>query len=364
MHPIHNHRLQPSGEGITVRGPAALAAALPYLIDTPLPGSIILAVINGNSSLGLTAYKALADYPSGASPEVQRHWASDVGRLAVEGLRSCSAGPGEYLALVIYLPSALGRPPSWFTPLLRSQGLLPAPHVLDIMLVFGDRWRSVVCDNEACCPADGAVIMENSDAALVAAELVAAGLTPGGSAVPAARVAEVGALLDAMPYPRNVKARRRLLHRVWPLILQPPAVLDDQMAVLLAMAADRPGVRDAILTRLARLDDDPQRWQQQFDLWAGVAVAVPDRWLAGPACMVAIAAWCMGEDGAAEVAVGHAMAVEPGHRMGNLIKQMLDKQLPSSVWFERMRGIDEADCLRFDRPPAAERRGPEAKAAG
>lgn len=365
MQPTDHHHPEPDGERIPVRGPAALAAALPYLFDVPLEGRIVIAGVHDDNSLGLTAYSDLPAYPQGASAEVLRHWASDIGTIAAEGARGFGASTDERLAMAVYLPAAAGVPPAWFGSAVMSQGLSWAPRLLDAIVVFGDRWRSLVCTSEECCPTTGQPILDNSDAALIAAQLVAAGLSAAGVERPSpvsARVAEVAALLAAMPYPANVKSRRKLLRKAWPLVSAPPAVVDEQSIAMLTMAADRPGVRDALLTRLAGLDGGTTFWDEQFGLWLVVSAGVPQEWAAGPACMVAIAAWRLEEHAAAAVAVGHALHSEPEHRMANLIKQLLDKGTPSQEWFDRMRGISESDCLRFDRP--AHRRSAQAKATG
>lgn len=367
MQPNDHPHCEPDGARLPVRGPAALAAALPYLVQLPPQGSIVAASVDEDSGLGVIALRELPTRPVGASLEVLRHWAADVGRIAAEGASGFSLCGNDRLALVLYLPASAGPPPSWFGPAVMAQGLAGAPRLLDVVVVFGGRWRSLVCADEECCPTAGATILDNSEASLIAARLVASGLCVGGDAGVLrsdTRAEDVSAILAAMRYPGSVKSRRSLLRRAWPLVGEPPRMIDEQETALLAMAADRPGVRDALLTRLATAEGGRVFWEAQLDLWLLVTAWVPREWAAGPATMAGIAAWRLDRTAVAFVVIEHALAADPGHRMANLIKQLLDRNAPSADWFERMRRVSESDCLRFDRPAAANRSAPRSQAAG
>ena len=342
---------------LRIRGPQALAAALPYLVGGPTPGTAVLALIDGEWLLRLTPQRSLPDYPAGASLEVVRHWEGEVARLLRQGLGAVDPAEDESVAVVLYLPDALGVPPAWFGESVRA-GCSAEPGLVDVIAVFGDRWRSVLCDDHRCCPAAGAKILDSSDALVVCAELVGAGLAAGPAAgrTSAADGAEVAALLGAMPYPRSVGQRRSLLRTVWPWVAAMPGKLDAQQVSLLGMAADRPGVRDALLARMARVfDGHGPVWQAQDLMWREVARTLPAAWSPGPWCIAAVAAWALGDAAGALRSVDRALQAEPGHRMAELLRELVLRDVGAATWFDRVAYLDEEDCLHFDRPPAAAR---------
>jgi hypothetical protein len=356
---------------VSVRGPAALAAALPYLIDAPLAGCVVLALIREDSSLGFTAHRAMPPMPVAASQEVLSSWAADVGRDIGAGVAALAVMPGERLAVALFLPPGSGCPPPWLGSAILAECPL-GPEALDVLAVFDGRWRSLVCAEESCCPQAGLPIADNSDAMLVAAELVGAGLSVTTDAQAAhrerdlaARCAEVGSFLDALPYPRSISARRLLLRQVWPVVRTTPQDIPASMVACLAAAADRPGVRDALLLRMARASKrDPNFWKRQVDLWSEVVRTTPDDWGAGPACLLAVAHWAAGDVREALVAAETSLALQPGHRMAELVQQLLLQGNAPQEWFARMLRISEPDCLRFDRPRPAAGPSQGRKAAG
>lgn len=376
MHPPHDSdpdRPAPDPSGslrITARGPAALAAALPYLVDRPVAGSAVLAVLTSSGTLKLTAHRLLPAYPAGASPEVQAEWADDIGRLVAAGVEALDVRHDEGAAAVIFLPPAVGRPQPWFAPRVMARCATVQPVMFDILAVFGDRWRSLACTDQSCCPAAGWSIMDNSDAVEVAAELVGAGLSiasgPEPPVMPEPR--EVAVVLNAMGYPTTVSARRALLRQAWPHVADPPAELSAIQVATLVMAADRPGVRDALLTRMARREAGrPAWWLAQLALWGGAAGAAPEQWVPGPACMLSVSAWALGEQQRALDAADRALAADPEHRMAALLRRLVLRGVPATDWFGRLSDMDETDCLRFDRPARASRSasaGREPRAAG
>ena len=118
------------------------------------------------------------------------------------------------------------------------------------------------------------------------------------------------------------------------------------------MAGDRPGIRDALLTRIARSDwsASQRAWQQQWGLWASVADLAPAGWAAGPRCLQAVSAWSLGQRRDALFALHAAHRDQPGHRMTVLLGQLLITGADVAQWFASMRGLSESECLLFDRP--------------
>ncbi len=361
MHPEPQSNTITPPVRVSVRGPAALAAALQYLVDSPCDNRVVLAVVGMDNLLRYAAHTHLPTYPAGASPEVRHQWADDVGRLIQTGLAALAPSPDERAAVVLYLPAAFGGPTPEFARRIRS-AVWPAPFgLLDVIAVFEGRWRSLACVDEACCPSAGSPILDDGAAVEVCAELVGAGLavrTGPRAPLPTSQRSIIAHLLAGMPYPRTVGSRRSLLRRAWPLVAQPPLELAPQQVAALVMAADRPGVRDALLTRMARAAGaEASWWQTRAGLWRDVLHAAPADWASGPACMAAVSSWAIGDAAGATAAVEQALQSEPDHRMAALIGTLLAKGIPATDWFTRMSAIGEADCLRFDRPPSAARGG-------
>lgn len=343
---------------LRIRGPAALAASLPYLTECPPGGCIVVAVLGPGGMLERTARCLLPEYPGGASPEVGRAWADDVARTARQGLQVPDLRADERVALVVYLPDEVGRLPEDLAGrLFPRPGELP-PQLLDALAVFDGRWRSLVCADDRCCPQQGLRILDNPDAVDAAAALIDCGISGQPLARPAPLAMPQGeairACLSEMPYPATFEARREVLEQVWPLAVDPVRHWSAEQVATAVMAADRPGVRDALLVRMARRGRgaaDRQWWQQQWRLWTAITAAAPTEWAAGPACLEAVGAWSLGDGADALRAVDAALAADPQHRMAFLLGSLVGRDGSASRWFAGMRRIDEADCLRFDRPP-------------
>jgi len=354
MQPLnHSARSNP----IVVRGPAALAVALPYLLEGPTPGSLVLAVLSQRCRLQSLTARRLPAFPAGASQEVQQRWAEDATGVLVQGLSSLALLPDEQVAAVLYLPEGLGRPPACLAERLRGRAARHASggRLLDVVAVFEGRWRSLLCQREDCCPPDGARLLEDAGALEAHAALIAAA-EAGQSALPAARHrvsdGDLGEALARLPHPRSFTARRALLRQVWPVVQSPADELPATVGAALLVAAERPGVRDALLTRMVRAGERrADWWPMQLQLWRRVLLLAPVSLAAGPGCLAAISAWALRDPSAAVAHLEQALIAEPEHRMAVLLLRLIEQDGAAAEWFSRVKGLDEADCLRFDRPP-------------
>ncbi len=359
-HAPHHEEPQRSGvEPITLRGPAAMAAALPHLLHPAENDRIVVAVLGPGGVLRMIAHRPLPPLPGRASAEVQRHWAGLVERLITDGLSDLDIAPDERAAVALDLPDEQ-LPCACPARLFLDATAVPAA-LLDVMLVAGGRWRSLLCDDPQCCPAAGQPAVDERDAvaAMIAAD---ADERPGlgGPAIPAPAPPAVAASLAGVPFPATLHQRRGILERAWPWVDAVPSTLSARQAAVLIMAADRPGIRDALLTRIARSQwcADAAPWLLQWRLWRSLGDAAPLGWAAGPRCMQAISAWSLGQSQDAHAAVRAALCDQPGHRMATLLGQLLGTDVVAQQWFASVRRLSESECLLFDRP-APERSGPE-----
>lgn len=343
---------------LKIRGPAALAAALPYLVECPPEGGIVMAVLGPDNMLRLTAHRALPEGPGAQSPEARGAWAEEVGRVVREGLARLDLLDGERIALVIYLPRGLHPlPVGLAAQLFPDAGAVP-PEMLDAIAVFDGRWRSLVCADERCCPPEGLRILDSADAVDASVALIASGLDrearPRPLPLPMPDRAAIEEHVTATTFPGSFDARQAVLHQVWPLMVDPAHVWTAHHVALAVLAADRPGIRDALLVRMARRGRRPadrQWWQQQWRLWTSITATAPVGWEPGPACLRAVCAWALGDVMDALRALDEALEADPHHRMAVLLDDLVSRGTPASRWFASMRRIDEAECLRFDRPP-------------
>lgn len=336
---------------IAIRGPAALAAALPYLLHVPVAGRLVITTLEAGRWAQGASYVELPDFPRGGSAELRGQWADDVGALAAEGVLRVE--PDDLsAAVVLYLPADVRLDDRFCMERIRT-AIPPQARarMVDVVAVGDGRWRSIMCRDDECCPGAGQRILDDPEAVRVSAELVGAGLAIAPEPDPAAR-ARVRAALGDLPWPGSFDDRQELLLGVWPLVVDPGSDLDPRDAARLVMAADRPGVRDALLSRLARAAaPDAAPWALQEVLWDKVAALAPIEWAAGPACMLAVALWGQGDLAGAARAADLALSTDPAHRMAGLIERLVEAGVAADDWMHRLGRLDEAACLRFDRPP-------------
>jgi hypothetical protein len=350
----------PGARRITLRSPAALAAALPYLIEPSEQARIVMTVLGPDRMLRLIAERPLPVLPGSGSPEVLQHWSGLTARVITDGVADLDLRPGEGVAAVLFLPagesSGLEPTSKGIRLLLPDSGAVPA-QLLDILLVADGRWRSLLCSDPACCPGAGRPVMADRDAVAVVADLIEAGMEDQprltDDPIPAPPPTAVAAALARLAYPTTADLRRDVLVRAWPAARHMPSVLTADDAALLILASDRPGIRDALLARMARSDwsASADAWRQQWRLWRSVADVAPVGWAAGPRCLEAVSAWALEQRAAACRALLAAQHDQPGHRMGVLLAQLMATDAVAHQWFAGITRLAESDCLLFDRPP-------------
>jgi hypothetical protein len=74
------------------------------------------------------------------------------------------------------------------------------------------------------------------------------------------------------------------------------------------------------------------RARRAVDLWADAVRRLPDAHVAGPAAVLAFAAWLMGDGALAWCAVDRCHEVEPAHSLGRLVAQLLDGATSPDSW--------------------------------
>ncbi|MGW2824619.1 DUF4192 domain-containing protein [Streptomyces sp. NPDC001443] len=164
---------------VTLRTPAELADALPYLLGYRPEDSIVLVALHDQGGRGRFGGRARLGIPAGPDD-----WASAARQLA-HGLVTGSERRGHRPAqMVAYLCQEPGQGESGRHVMERLRplaqhirlecGLLDAP-VVEALCVSGGRLWSYCCTGEACCPAEG-VAMGLPGTSVLAAAATYAGL--------------------------------------------------------------------------------------------------------------------------------------------------------------------------------------------
>ncbi|MBL0748166.1 DUF4192 domain-containing protein [Nocardioides baculatus] len=96
-----------------------------------------------------------------------------------------------------------------------------------------------------------------------------------------------------------------------------------------AVSLPRGELRDEAWTWLERADA-----RRAVDLWSDAVRRVPSSHVAGPAAVLAFAAWLVGDGALAWCAVDRCREVEPTHSLASLVAQLLDSATSPDTWEE------------------------------
>jgi hypothetical protein len=223
--------------------------------------------------------------------------------------------------------------------------------VPDVLLVREDRWWSYDCPHPCCHPRAGTPLP--AGATELAAATVAAGtVVEDDRSALAARIAAPG------------RAQRRAMAEVCGRVAEQctedllevggeRVAAQSWTAVTAALARCRPGVTrrldDGDVARIVWGLRDVDVRDRALELALGAdAAAAEQLWTectrrapapldAAPATLLAVSAWLRGDGAMANVALGRALASEPGYRLALLLSEALDACLPPASLRELLR---------------------------
>lgn len=311
---------------LTVRSPADLVAAVPYLLGfRPSDGSIVVIASRDRRIV----FAARGDLPAPANQIL------DVAANLVPVLRRQQ--PITDLMIVGYGAEHIDPALLTVSEALTASGM----PLLELLRVTGTRIFNLTCDNPDCCPPQGTPF--DPTASLIAVQATAAGQValPNRAAV-AARFAPVGGA-----------ARDRMRRATTEAVTRLTAVSNAGEA-----AADEAGaraVRDALRKHDAgeRLTEDDVAWltlllrrpsvrdlvvdlTQPHDphvtFWADITRRAEEALVPAPATLLAITAWRCGDGTLAGMAADRALQVDPEYRLADLLLQTLHAGLPPTVF--------------------------------
>lgn len=314
----------------TVRSPADLIAAVPYLLGFHPSDSVVVLAFRDRR----LEFAARHDLPARRerAGSLARHLVTVVAR---QGLRR--------LAVVCYGTAFAADPMSRAVVAAAEQRGLT---VLDALRVADGRWWSYTCADAGCCPPEGTPF--DPATSTVAAAFAYAGLAPmADREALAAQLAPVSGPDRVAMTQATDRAGERFLAEFGSL----PDDGDRGQAVF---AAGEAAVRAAIqrYAEGGRLDDDEVAWlsvlllsvpvrdvawqaitsvQPHLDLWRDVTRRCDPELVAAPASLLGFTAWRAGDGTLAGLAVERALAEEPSYSMARLLLDGLRQGIPPSA---------------------------------
>ncbi|WP_435837727.1 DUF4192 domain-containing protein [Streptantibioticus parmotrematis] len=363
---------------VTLRGPADLAEALPFLLGFHPDDSVVLVALHGSQG-------RFGDRLRVGIPAQEGEWPHLAAQLADSAVHSgARRGRPEGIAVFLCQDPRNGEAPNVAMERLRplaqhlrvACGALDVP-VLEALCVSAGRWWSYCCPDEACCPPEGTPISRGGTSVLAAAAAYAGITVRGSLREMTARlapldgtraVAQVRAFDDSYSHlvPRMLRDADCETVRDETLALAGAALERFRAASARGEDATSDAEDDALLgddeaaTIIVGLQDRDTRdraaeWMEGTEavpalrLWRALArrcVAPYDGHAAAPLTLAGWVSWATGDQPAARVAFGRALDADPDYTFARLLHQACN------------RGLDPEPlrrCLREERGKRLER---------
>jgi hypothetical protein len=323
---------------LTLRSPDALVASLPFLLGFTPRDSVVVAWL-ARGALVLTQRLDWPDRdPHGAwlgallAPRATTRADEVVVVLVGDGGPAGSPAPDVLGAAVQQACEAAGLP------------------LRDLLQSRGDTWRSLLCRDPGCCPAQGRLV-DASVRLAVAAEFTAAGHAP------LADRADVVASLQP-----DAGTRARLAPRVAAAQPRPgdrEAWRDEAIAAIAdAVSGTTAESEDASAVAIAALGDVRVRDTVLWDVTTGTPAmrvrargillealrASPPETVAPVATAFAVVSWLLGDGARAAMAVERALDADGTYSLALLLRHGLEAGLPPQHWAEAMAGLTREEC--------------------
>lgn len=325
----------------TVRGPADVAAMVPYLFGFQPAESLVLIAIEGpRKRFGPVLRVDLVDEPI----LVQEQTSQIVSILTGNGVAR--------VLLAAFSESAMRAGPLVDRLLvsLAASGIA----VEDAFRADGRRWWPYLCDDPLCCSPTGAPYDVTTSAA--SAEAVLAGLTFAADRDALRSVIAPADALTRRQVDREVRrlrsdgatgepAARELCGWLARQLAEPGAVSAADLAWL-ALAVQSHQGRDTAIALITRANAPTY-----FELWRRVMRAVSDELLPDVGCVAAFAAWLEGRGAVASHVVERVLAVQPDNPLAAVVVELLAQGINPRLW-ESLGpfgdDVDDVDSIGVD----------------
>ncbi|MFJ8435665.1 DUF4192 domain-containing protein [Kitasatospora sp. NPDC094019] len=361
----------PGGRSITMRSPADMAEALPFLLGF-FPDDSIVAVglqppgLHQGGVIRLDLPESAADWPSAAE---------ETAALLVRLSERQEQRPVQVLLYLCQDPAGRGPgrehgPPvaERLRPLaerLRQSFEIRGVRVKESLCVSAGRWWSYLCTREGCCGSGGHPIRREPGPGPVAVAATFAGLAPRGSrkeilaglapigppGAESARaaLARAGAGPGTAPGGRRPDRREgaRLLDTAVADFMAGAVSLDDDRAARLLLA-----LQDRVLRDRAAEYARPAELAPVRRLWTFLVtrcVAPHERLAAPPLTLLAWVSWVAGDAATARVVLGHTLRRAPGYLLAQLLYESMNAGHAPEVL---LASIEDERCRRTERERA------------
>jgi hypothetical protein len=342
---------------LTLRSPADLVAATPYLLGFHPADSVVVVGLAGRQ----LAFAVRSDLPGSGDPPA---------RMVREILDVVVRQGVDTVALIGYGTAAAVEPLLCAVRDAADRRRLP---VKDVLRVDDGRWWSYLCEDPACCPSEGTPI--DASASQVSALCTVEGLTAAASRQELVRqVAPIGGLTRTSMIQATGRAKRRYARLLaahaaggWADVVltegtaavhaaisryEAGGALDDDELAWLSLLLDAIAVRD-VAWRAASGERHIVR------LWTDVTQRADPALVAAPASLLAFAAWASGDGVLAGLALERALRADPAYSMAHLLLRGLRQGLPPTTvadWPAFVSRADRAGTSRVDARGAPDRR--------
>jgi hypothetical protein len=313
---------------LRLRSPADLLAAVPYLLGFHPSDSIVVLALRGSR----TVFHVRADAPpAGADAagldELARHVATVVLRQRPTGALVVGYGAADRIDPVLGCTRRA----------LERAGV----HLVEVLRADKGRFWSYLCTDAVCCPAEGTLFDVSSSPVAAAATYAGCVALPDRAALETSVAPIHDPAMEAAvsECASDLKVLRRGSSRRWRSVARRALGEALERYAIGGRLADEELARLAVLVNHIAARDDA--WQKMLAgpprdehvaLWRDAIRRLPDRYVAAPATLLALAAWRTGDGALAWVAVDRALAADPSYSMALLVAQALQAGVPPSIF--------------------------------
>ncbi|MFH9489982.1 DUF4192 domain-containing protein [Streptomyces halstedii] len=389
----HPESTEPADEQhITLRGPAELADALPYLMGFHPSDSVVMVALHGG--LGRFGGRLRLDIPS--SPAEWTRVSNQLARSLVSGSERRDSRPDAIVVFLCQDPAegesanqVMERLRPFAQRLRTACGALDVP-VLEALCVSDGRYWSYCCPDTRCCPAEGNPLALPGTTVMAAAAAYA-GIRVRGS------LRDMEARLmprDTVPVEKQLRALdaagARLVSRILDVrgrrqVADETLVLAGKLIERLGRAAAAPSgatesdidtaddrlidAEEAAAVILGLQDretrDRAAEWMEGREaegalrLWRALARRCVGPYVehsAAPLALVGWVSWSTGDEPAARVALGLALRADPDYTFAQLLHQACNDGLDPETLRRCLRGERSLRAVHGGTAPGGEHR--------
>lgn len=313
---------EPSGR-FTARSPADLVAFVPVALGFVPSESVTMLALGGPRP-----FHARVDLPDDVE---------DVDLLVETLLAPALKHKVERVAFVLHADdTSVANELGWsLAAAFAGEGI----GVLEVLRVHGGRWYATLPGSP---PEHYAGVPFDPAAHPFAAQSVVEGRVtlPSREALRdslAPDVAGTAEVVEALATPGRRDAEPGEVQRVVRRRVAAAGRCDAAEVALLACALGEPGLRDEAWSLMERGEA-----AAHVELWSDVLRRTPADLAAGPAAVLAVAAWLAGNGALAWCAVDRCRELEPDHSLARLVAEVLQTATPPTVWDQVRASLDRA----------------------